>query len=92
MKPAICKCLLAALLPCLGACATKDVRPSIEREPQEVRCEKGKTPDGPDWPDNWLRDGAAFAIAWLGIATEERRLRAEEHRCIGEHRAKGHIR
>lgn len=68
------------------------MRPSNAPEPPELKCEKGATPDGPDWPEDWLRDGAAFAVAWLGIATEERQLRAEEHRCIAEHRAKGHIR
>ena len=68
------------------------MRPSKEPEPPEVRCEQAATPDGPDWPDNWLQDGPAFAIAWLGIATEERRLRKVEHDCIGGHRAKGHIR
>lgn len=68
------------------------MRPSTEPEPPEVKCEQGATPDGPDWPDNWLIDGPAFAVAWLGIATEERRLRALEHRCLREHRGKGHIR
>ena len=29
----------------------------------------------PDWPEDWLHHGPAFAIAWLGIATEERKLR-----------------
>lgn len=68
------------------------MRPSSEPAPPEIRCEQGATPDGPDWPEDWLRDGAAFAIAWLGIATEERRLRTEEHRCLSEHRAAGTIR
>lgn len=68
------------------------MRPSNEPEPPEIKCEQGKTPDGPDWPDDWLRDGPGFAITWLGIATEERRLRRIEHRCLDEHREKGHIR
>lgn len=68
------------------------MRPSSEPEPPQIKCEQGATPDGPEWPDNWLIDGPAFAVAWLGIATEERRLRALEHRCMREHRAKGHIR
>lgn len=78
--------LLAALLLCLTACATRGVLPSIEYEPPVIACEQEATPDGPDWPDNWLRDGPAFAIAWLGIATEERSLREIEHDCLAEHR------
>lgn len=68
------------------------MRPSSEPEPPEVKCEQAATTDGPDWPENWLIDGSAFAIAWLGIATEERRLRGIEHKCLSDHRAKGHIR
>lgn len=84
--------LLIALGLCLSACSRKDVRPSIEPAPPVIRCVQGATPQGPDWPTDWLRDGPAFAIAWLGIATEERRLRAEEHRCLDAHRAAGTIR
>lgn len=68
------------------------MRPSKEPEPPEIRCEQSATPDPDDWPDDWLRDGPPWAVALLGILTEERRLRAEEHRCLDEHRAKGHIR
>lgn len=86
------KCLLLSLLLCLPSCATKAVRPSPALEPPQIRCEQGATPDGPDWPDNWLIEGPAFAIAWLGILTEERRLRAIEHQCLADHRAAGAIR
>ena len=84
--------LLVALLACLAACQTKVTRPSPLLEPPTIDCQEGETPDGPDWPDDWLRDGPAFAIAWLGIATEERRLRAIEHGCLDRHRKEGAIR
>lgn len=80
------------LLACLTGCATKAARPSIVQEPPKVECEQAATPDGPDWPDDWMRDGPAFAIAWLGILTEERRLRGVEHACLADHRKAGTIR
>jgi hypothetical protein len=92
MKHVRSMCLLTALSLCLTGCATKAVRPSKEPEPPKVDCEQGKTPDGPEWPGDWLRDGPAFAIAWLGIAAEERKLRAIEHECIRKHREEGLIR
>lgn len=85
-------CLPIALLSCLPSCTTRAVRPSKEPEPPVVRCEKGATPDPPDWPVLWWLDGPAFAITVLGILTEERQLRAEEHRCLADHRRAGHIR
>lgn len=74
--------ILLLALPSLSGCATKAVKLSREPEPPLVKCEQGKTPDGPDWPEDWVKDGPAFAIAWLGIATEERQLRAIEHECL----------
>lgn len=68
------------------------MRPSSEPAPPEVHCEQGATPDVPAWPDNWLIDGPAWGIAVLGILTEERKLRGDEHQCLADHRAKGVIR
>lgn len=86
--------LLAALILacCLTSCSSRAVRPSSELEPLRVECEQGRTPDGPDWPADWLEHGPGFAIAWLGIATEERKLRAIEHACLQQLRDKGLIR
>lgn len=56
------------------------------------RCLLPATPDLPDWPDDWLRDGPPFAIELLGILEEERVLRAAEHECIHRLRAAGLIR
>lgn len=68
------------------------MRPSTEPEPPVVRCEKGATPDVPAWPDLWLTEGSPWAITVLGILEEERRLRAEEHRCLDDLRDRGVIR
>lgn len=46
----------------------------------------------PDWPDDWLADGPAFAIQVLGILTEERRLEAVERECLEGLRREGVIR
>ena len=68
------------------------MRPSSAPAAPEVRCEQGPTPDPGDWPEDWLRDGPPWAVGVLGILTEERRLRAEEHRCLRELREAGVIR
>lgn len=68
------------------------MRPSIEQTAPEIHCEQGETPDVPAWPADWLRDGPGFAIRVLGILSEERQKRGEEHACLDDHRAKGHIR
>lgn len=64
--------------------------------PPVVSCEQGSTPDVTPIPaadiETWVEQGPPWARAVLGILTEERRLRAEEHRCLREHREAGHIR
>lgn len=68
------------------------MRPSSAPTPPTVHCEQGSTEDVPAWPENWLLDGPAWGIAALGILTEERLLRADEHKCLADLRAKGVIR
>ena len=84
---------IALLLCCfLPACNPKGVRPSNAPTPPTVQCEGPLTPKVQDWPEDWLRDGPPWAIGVLGILEEERRIRAEEHRCLEQHRQKGLIR
>lgn len=72
------------------------MRPSKEPEPPEIRCEQGATTDPGLAPvatiAQWIKEGPAWAVAVLGVLTEERRLRSVEHDCMAQHRAKGHIR
>lgn len=60
--------------------------------PPEIRCSQPRTAEVPDWPDDWLGDGPAFAIRLLGIITEERRLERVESECMAELRKGGVIR
>lgn len=83
--------LQAALLAFLTACGARAVRPSSAPEPPPVHCEQGPTPDLEPWPDNWLVDGPPWAIGVLGLLTEERQLRADEHRCLADLRKRGII-
>ena len=39
-----------------------------------------------------MKDGPGFAVAWLGILTEERRLRSIEHDCTQRLRDQGLVR
>lgn len=68
------------------------MQPSSEPTPPQVHCEQASTPDVPAWPDNWLIDGPAWGIQVLGILTEERQLRGDEHHCLADLRDKGVIR
>src|SRR5690606_31367262 len=93
MSPARSLCLLIALsLSCLPACTQRAVRPSNAPAPPVVACEQGLTPDVPDWPEDWLRDGPPWAVQVLGVLTEERRLRAVERRCLADLRERVVIR
>lgn len=72
------------------------MRPSVEQTPPEVRCEKSATPEVEATPiatlKEWIERGPAWAVTVLGILTEERQLRSEEHRCLHDLRAQGVIR
>lgn len=64
--------------------------------PDVLSCKKGPTPDIEPVPigtlAEWIKEGPAWAAKALGTITEERRLRAEEHRCLDDHAAAGEIR
>lgn len=51
-----------------------------------MACEQGPTPDIPQPPlgtvEQWVKAGPEWARTVLGILTEERLLRAEEHDCL----------
>lgn len=91
--------LFVMLLACvitLAACASKKaVIVSEEKdEAPEIRCELGPTDRiGKGCPrSEWLNCGTELLARVLQILRDERAKRAEEHRCLQQHRDKGHIR
>jgi hypothetical protein len=82
----------AALSIFLLACGPKVVRPSTPPAPPVVTCDKGPPrSDPPDWPENFVVTGAGYALQLLGIIREDRKLTANEHRCLDDLRGKGVI-
>lgn len=46
------------------------------------QCIQTRTANIPDWPSDWVAEGASFAIRLLGIITEDRKLTVKEHGCL----------
>lgn len=83
----------AALSIFLLACAPKVAKPLPPPEPPAVKCDKASPPrtEPPEWPDNFVVTGAAYAMQLLGIIREDRKLEANESKCMGDLRGKGVI-
>ena len=90
MRSVILTFLIGSLVTCTSSC-DRTIKPEILPPPQ-VDCIQGSTAQAPAWPQDWLRDGPAFAITILGLLTEERGLRGKEHACIGDLKKRGVIR
>lgn len=86
------KFLLAALCICLTACGQRLTRPCPPPSPPAVDCALGLAPEIPAAPQDWMREGPAWAVQMLAVLTAERELRAGERECIEALRTRGVIR
>ena len=76
----------------LAGCATTPTVAPPAPDPPRVDCTQGRTAQVPAWPTLWWWDGPPWAIQVLALLEEERRLRALEHQCLAQLKARRVIR